>query len=211
MNQSEIRLDKHLLARFESALIEVAPGYEHGLAPGLDSAAIGTITSELPGELPVEARTWWGWRNGLAVTSTGELPAGVSDIFGFGNFRLSSLQECVAAYVEMREEAAEMSREEAELFAPADWFPIDESATVSLRLGTGTIAVSSLLDSDGYSNRSGEEIATSFGQWVSWWTEALEKGGLVFDPKSGWEYEGLLLPPGLRLWALGAGWRPDDD
>lgn len=66
------RLDSELLARLEAAwTAQSAPIVDH-LAPGLTDDEMSEIVSPLRLRLPLEARAWWGWHDGVPWRGDGE-------------------------------------------------------------------------------------------------------------------------------------------
>jgi cell wall assembly regulator SMI1 len=62
-------LDSELLdALFSRWTDQGAPILDH-LQPGLSEAAMNAIVASLGLALPVEARLWWGWHNGVGATA----------------------------------------------------------------------------------------------------------------------------------------------
>ena len=58
-------LTTELLAEYEGSLRDLGVQVEGGFASGLGEAEMAAVLAPLPLELAVEARVWWGWRNGF--------------------------------------------------------------------------------------------------------------------------------------------------
>lgn len=127
--------------------------------------------------LPAEARTWWAWHDGAEPD-----PAAVSRQLGPGQEYLS-LREAVRLYQDEREMFTHdpFVRE----LRPADRFPIAYvSGPITCDCSVDEGAPTPIFhvhshdyDIDGVRNPK----AGSFGEMVTWWIEALEGGGWVWD------------------------------
>jgi hypothetical protein len=203
MSTAENLLTSESVQKFERALFDSIPAVADFLQPGLSDAEIDEIVGVLPGKLPSESRVWWKWRNGLPAWTSTEHPDSVPWALGGGEFRLSSLQQCVESYQELREGAQELSAEDPEIFAPALWFPIDATSEVSIELAPEARSHSRVFLTDGYAaGQYGDTIADSLGEIIAWWTESFESGGLKWGQNSGWESAKHLVRPELVEWGF---------
>jgi len=75
-------LDTALLDRYADLLRAQSLPFDDWTNPGLSEAEIAELAAPLPFALPVEARVWWGWRDGTN-------PAGRAWSFGPGRYCLS--------------------------------------------------------------------------------------------------------------------------
>jgi SMI1/KNR4 family protein SUKH-1 len=171
-----------------------APVLEH-LRPGLASDEIDTLTEPLGVRLPTEARTWWGWHDGVA----GSVPLGAHRELGPG-LPFLPLEEAAALYLHALQQAAEVAGDQADYWWRPSWFPVTERrgeirCDCSVQDGSATPiywAYSHDHDADGLTDPKVE----SFGTMVQWWIEALQSGAWRYHKQSGrWERDTKLLPP----------------
>ncbi len=187
------KLTVDLLERLrEGWLRQRAPLVGH-LRPGLSPEQIDELTSALGLRLPVEARTWWGWHDGVDVRlgSQTELGPGLPFL---------PLENAVDMCRLFRKQAVQVWGEQAETWWRRSWFPITElygaiRCDCAVAEGAPTPiyhAESHDYDADGLTRPK----ADSFGTMVAWWAEALESGAWQYKPDvSRWERQTELLPP----------------
>jgi hypothetical protein len=98
-------LSIELLEEFAARLRgQAAPAIE-AAQPGLDNDAMQALAESVGLELPVEARTWWGWHNGVPMTNDPAL-----DQIG-PLMRWRSLQDAISECLRVREMIASVFRD----------------------------------------------------------------------------------------------------
>lgn len=177
-------LSRDLLNELEARLRAARAPVAERLQPGLSEAQIDELTTPLGLQLPYEAREWWMWRDGVAVS-----PGGDASVRTLGRFQLAPLAELVEHCLMVRELYADVEAENPglELWSEA-WFPVLRADTredvvcdcsIQGRAPTPIQAFDpEFLDED-------KKEAPSFGTLVSWWVEALDEGVLRYDPRAG--------------------------
>lgn len=142
-----------ILDRIESLLSSVGDPLVSAFRPGLTPAEIDRVMEPLGLQLPVEARMWWGWHDGVA----GPGP----DLFGIG--RPFTLSEAVDEYFVRRDryavEAAEIDEDpnrSRSWFWEDSWLPFAQTGhagviTIEMGIaeGEGTPVRDSEIDPDG--------------------------------------------------------------
>ncbi|MEK6273699.1 MAG: SMI1/KNR4 family protein [Actinomycetota bacterium] len=168
-----------------------APVVDH-LRPGLSPERIDELTAPLGLRLPVEARTWWEWHDGVDVTLGIHSELGPSVPF----LPLGNAAELCRL---LREQAGKTWGDQADHWWRPGWFPITERSRgdqMGLRVEEGAPtpifwADSHDYDADGLANPK----VDSFGTMVTWWIEALDSGAWRYDAGAGrWERRSELLP-----------------
>jgi hypothetical protein len=148
------------------------------LRPGLSMERIDELTRPLGLRLPVEARTWWGWHDGVDVELGIAYELGPSLAF-------LPLDRAVALCRLARAHAAEVWGDRADEVWRPSWFPLAER-TGEIRCDCAVAdgdptpifwADSHDYDAEGLSTPK----AVSLGQMVGWWIEALETGAWEYD------------------------------
>jgi cell wall assembly regulator SMI1 len=118
---------RHLLNRLENAWRRQKAPIAEFLVPGLSEDVIEAMTAPLGLRLPVEARAWWQWQNGVDVPKerwTSEAPR-----LGGTDLDIISLDRAVAEYLQSRRLDEELRRRdpifrEQQLMPSPSWFPI---------------------------------------------------------------------------------------
>ena len=163
------------------------------LRPGLPSKRIDEITRPLGLTLPVEARIWWGWHDGVDVRFGVHVELSPSLPF-------LPLEEAAALCDHARRQAAQVAGDQADYWWRPSWFPITERrgeirCDCDVQEGAPTpifYAYSHDHDADGLNNPK----VDSFGRMVGWWVEALETGAWRYNAEAKrWERHPELLPP----------------
>lgn len=198
-------LDK-LEARWRAQRLPAATRLNAGRA----AVEIDAVTAPLGLRLPAEARTWWGWHDGVSATQ-GTLSRD-REIGGPG-FQYLPLADAVAQYQTSREiarsTAANVQRWSSGDGAGVDpddwwnpaWFPITVSSSgtvITCDTSTPELRPTPILAvSGGEPAMSG---ARSFGEMVTWWIEAFDSGAWRYDTEGGeWDYSYELLDPAREL------------
>jgi cell wall assembly regulator SMI1 len=166
------------------------------LQPGLDDGEIDATTRPLGLRLPLEARRWWGWHNGLSLPEDARRD---QLIFGGPGFVYLSLSGAIDRYTMIREIDA------GPVWHPT-WFPI----TVAVY---GAVIACDCSDPDAErtpirpvhwaSGVMGDVKARSWGEMVTWWLDAMDHGAWRYEPSEGrWERDHEALDPELELTRL---------
>ncbi len=169
-----------LLEALERALGEQLAPITHCLQPGLGDEEIDQAVAPLGVTLPAEAKRWWGWHDGAVM------PGDAYPALG-PKFAFRPLADRVREYEFQRmlaEEVAEGDERERERAWPAHMFPfvdLVDGSVLMLDCSTeGEAATVWLNPVDGlYDDHA--PAAPTVGQLVSWWVDALQGGGWLFD------------------------------
>ncbi len=188
------RLDSALLARLEAQwAARGVPIVDH-LAPGLTEDEMSEIMSPLGLRLPVEARAWWGWHDGVPWRPDG----GPTPERALGpGLEYMPLRDAVEAYLMDRKIFTEVEGD-PEPFRPAAYFPITRSSgPILCDCSVPDGALSPIYYAHTHDSQP-EDMqrpgARSFGEMVSWWIDALAGGGWQWDSaRAAWkrDYERL--------------------
>lgn len=189
-----------------------APLLEH-LRPGLTDSEADSLTAPLGLHLPVEARIWWGWHDGVSA----DVLPGYGRTIGGPGFQFLPLKEAVAVYVRWRKLAGELAGDfvgdprvqlaDQDYWWPPSWFPITSASNgdtvacdCSVAEGDPTpirVIVAEEMGADR------EPAVDSFGQMIDWWIEALDLGAWRYDPDAArWNYDYKRLDPARELTRL---------
>jgi hypothetical protein len=167
-----------LLERLRGGWIrQRAPVADH-LRPGLPTERIDEMTAALGLRLPVEARTWWSWHDGVdvALGTVGELGPGLPFL---------PLENAVDLCRLFREQAGVAWGDQAEQWWRPSWFPITErlgAIRCDCAVETGAPTPIFYADSHDYDAEGlTKPRVESFGTMVTWWVEALESGAWRYD------------------------------
>jgi hypothetical protein len=187
-------LDADLLAVLESRWRDQRwPGLERR-RPGLRDDEIDAGTAPLGLRLPLEARRWWGWHDGIAI-APGDLRK--QHEFGGPGFVYLTLAAAVELYAEMRRIANEVAGpgeplSQDELWDPS-WFPVTKAyngGIVACDCSAPSAARTPIRAVHWKNGVVGEIRARSFGEMVSWWIDALDRGAWCYDLETGnWLYD----------------------
>jgi hypothetical protein len=186
---SEVKmLDRALLGCLEAAWSVQGAPIAGNTTLGLSDEEMDEITVPLGLRLPLEARVWWGWHDGVSRGAKGEL-APERWIGPIGEYL--PLRDAVEVYLEERKIFADILEGDPESCRPAAYLPVT--------YGTGPIlcdcSVPAGAPSPIYYTHThappelelAEPRAGSFGEMVSWWIDALTDGGWHWDaPKGRW-------------------------
>lgn len=104
MNQSQL-LDVSLLDELEQRWRALSAPVADILQPGLAADEIDRQFSSLGLRAPMDAKTWWGWHNGVPAP-----PAARLSMFG-PSFSFFSLESAVSGYERAREDAQWLSEQ----------------------------------------------------------------------------------------------------
>lgn len=187
-------LTRQRLTRLEHAWQrQGAPLIDH-LRPGLAPDQIDELTAPLGLELPAEARTWWGWHDGVSVELTARFHLGPSLPF-------FSLEQAASLCRRFREQALRVWGERADEWWRPSWFPItDRVGAIRCECAVAHGAETPIYWADSH-DYDAEGLTTpkvdSFGTMVDWWLEALDAGAWSYDREAGrWQRDSQAVPPG---------------
>jgi hypothetical protein len=172
-----------------------APVMEH-LRPGLSPERIDDLTAPLGLRLPVEARIWWGWHDGVDVRLGPRTELGPSLPF-------LPLEAAIDLCLLLRDQAAHVWGERADYWWRTSWFPITERlGAIRCECGVEEGAPTPIFWADSHDHdANGLTIPKleSLGSLVAWWGEALETGAWRYDHKNHrWKRDPERLPPDRR-------------
>jgi hypothetical protein len=122
---NEVRvLDEALLARLEQAWAAQGAPIAGNSTPGLSNEEMDDMTEPLGLRLPIEARVWWGWHDGVAWRPNGELTP-ERWIGPVGEYL--PLRDALDLYLEERKMFADVVGGDPEPCRPAAYLPITYS------------------------------------------------------------------------------------
>jgi len=202
-------LTEDLLSRLEGRWRSQDAPLLASLQAGLDDDQIAEAVRPLGLRLPVEARIWWRWHDGVpveAIRFTTERTVGP-------RLDYLPLAEAVRTYrtmVELARKAVEAPAglpahmAEATYWWHPTWFPIAPTGA------GGVLACDCSVEEGeptpihfvdwGKNESFFEPAAASFGEMVGWWIEAFDIGAWNYDPKyERWHYRWELLDPAVEL------------
>jgi hypothetical protein len=172
-------LDGELLTELEAAWQSQGAEIAGVLAPGLSDEAMAALVEPLGLTLPAEARIWWGWHDGVTVTT----PYGweIGPDIGF-----YSLAQAVEQYREERESVNEGDW-------PNSWLPFTN-------FRRGPLIIDCQADERAIVHRVNWEVghfpgADSMGELVALWLEAMDTGVWSWNPEGAWHRAIDLAPP----------------
>jgi hypothetical protein len=177
-----------------------APIPDH-LRPGLSDDEMDSLTAPIELTLPTEARTWWGWHDGVDIHE-GYPAAQLGPRHDF-----YTLEHAVGQYRFVREMWHDIDPDKIDYWWRPTWFPIT--------FGNGYIRfdcdVPSRAPAPIYWTHSHDHDhhglthprVPSFGVMVDWWLDAFECEAWRYDADAGrWRYDYALLPPERELTGL---------
>lgn len=200
-------LDAALLARLEEAWAAQGAPIAGNRTPGLSDDEMDEITAPLGLSLPLEARVWWGWHDGVAARDGDGGPARrVGPMVDYWPLRFA-----VDRYLMERKIFAEVLEGEdvsdLESDRPAHFFPITHTTgPVFCDCSVPEGAPSPIYRVHTHGNPE-EELAQprarSFGEMVSWWIDALADGIWRWNTiRQTWDYDWERLDPKRELTGL---------
>jgi hypothetical protein len=176
---------------------------------GLREKEIDAATSPLGLRLPLEARRWWGWHDGLSVAP--DMPRKDHELGGPG-FVYLTLADAVDVYTRMRGIAKELAATSGPDTIEADglwhpmWFPVTEASHGGIVACdcTDPTAMRTPIRAVHWKNVVlGKIRARSFGEMVTWWIEAIDSGAWRYDAEvAAWRYDWERLEPERELTGL---------
>lgn len=174
-------LDSDLLTRLEAGWKNHAASIVDHLAPGLTDEEMSEITAPLGLSLPLEARAWWGWHDGVPWRPDG----GATPERALGpGLEYMPLRDAVEGYLLDRRIFTEVEGD-PEPFRPAAYFPITRSSgPILCDCSVPEGAPTPIYYTHTYESRletMQRPVAASFGEMVTWWIEALADGSWRWD------------------------------
>jgi hypothetical protein len=183
-------LDDALIEQLENRLRAASVGWLERAAPGLTDSEMDALTEPLGLSLPIEARVWWGWRNGAS-----QRPGEIAPAIGPGH-EFISLEQAVSRCQMEREIPATPWRDE--------WMPLFTAPPIvcdcSVLSGepTPVCCVDYHRDPEG-KFFAGDAPAQSLGELITWWIETIDNGAWTYVPEfEGWERDEQKCDPWLR-------------
>jgi cell wall assembly regulator SMI1 len=176
-------LTQSQLQRLEMLWAEQSAPIASHLRPGLSVEEMGAIVAPLGFGLPTEAQTWWGWHDGVEESEVG--------VIGGPHLRFISLKDAVAQYHSSRAlaEGAALGPGEADRIWHPSWFPISDTGSGGVVACDCSVAPGSptpiRMVHWGHKEDSDEPVADTFGEVVSWWIAAIERGAWWYDAGAG--------------------------
>ncbi|HEY2216591.1 MAG TPA: hypothetical protein VGH21_03785 [Solirubrobacteraceae bacterium] len=196
-------LDQVLLARYERLLRDLGLPLNESTRPGLSDAELAALADPLPFGLPLEARAWWGWRDGT-------YPGRPAWVFGPGRGCLS-LSRAVEMHRRSRASAHEFASEPGLVGPRSDpdfmwrpgWLPIlsdgQLKTAIDCDVAEGDPSPVSFVDFVTQPEEYAQEKARSFGELIGWWCLALECGAWRWDAERlQWRADAARLPADLQ-------------
>lgn len=152
-----------------------------------------TILEPLPLRLPLEARRWWGWHDGVALPR--EALAVERELGPYREF--IPLAEAVKIYESEVSNAPAEAEEFPELAWGPQWIPVTRFGAIACDCSGPDDAPTPIRDVDyHHTSDPGQIVARSFGEMVSWWIDALRTGGWQYDAsRREWDKHFELIPP----------------
>ncbi|HST56322.1 MAG TPA: hypothetical protein VLJ42_10595 [Solirubrobacteraceae bacterium] len=170
--------------------------------PGLTEAKMDELTSGLNICLPAEARVWWGWHDGVPAKSIDW--ARERELGGVA-FEYVPLCEAVNNYLLVRKEVAGFSRSmpppanDPEWHWRSEWFPLTQLGGIAIDCSVPFGSPTPVRLLDWHFEDFPQVKASSLGEVVKWWIEALDKGVWRYDETDGrWESDWDLLDDPVR-------------
>jgi hypothetical protein len=170
-------LDGELLAGLEARWRGLGVALLDGLRPGLPMEDMHGLAEPLGLRLPAEARTWWGWHDGVR----GRVPSRMNG----ADWAFLPLESALAETAWRRESWLSPAGADAERFWSTSWL------VLSTNMHGAAIVIDALDDSAPASpvryietedSRSSVDPATrSMGEMVSWWLDAIDSGAHAYD------------------------------
>jgi hypothetical protein len=177
-----------------------APIVDH-LRPGLSDAEMDSLTQPLGLRLPAEARTWWGWHDGVSkdtIQLQGERAIGYLWSYIPLGEAIAECQRCR----ELSDEMFEISGDREPRWWSPSWLPIVIDPPIALVCDCAVAEgeptpIRRITPPEGQSMP--EPSVTSFGALVTHWIEAIDRGIWTRKPEVGWWPIKERLPEGWRL------------
>jgi hypothetical protein len=165
------------------------------LRPGLTDDEMDTLTAPLGLRLPLEARRWWGWHDGVSsadVYNAREREVGVG-------MQFLPLGEAVELYRSLRtvileDHLAGAFEPDPEGWWARAWFPVTERSgpiVCDCSVPEGEVTPIRILDWGALIKQVKIPRARSLGEVVGWWIEAFDVGAWGYTKQ--WVYEPELL------------------
>jgi hypothetical protein len=178
-------LDLEMLHKYDARLCETGVPVDDWARPGLSEREMDEMLAPLGLTLPAEARLWWMWRNGEEESAERRLwrpwRRGLSLDGAIAQYRLSRL---------VAKNSAEKwdDKERDDIWHPA-WFPIVQGdgapvTVIDCSVPKGAPTPITFVDWEALHTPT-LPSARSLGEMISWWIDALSRGGWSFDAATG--------------------------
>ena len=171
-------LNGDLLAGLEERWQRLGVALIEGLQPGIPVEDMDALAAPLGLGLPPEARTWWGWHDGVR--------RGVPPRMNGAGWAFLTLDSAVAETAWRRELWLSVAGEDAERFWSTRWLVLSTNmhgaAIVidALDDGAATSAVR-YIETEAPAGSSVEPATRSMGEMVTWWLDAIDSGAHSYD------------------------------
>jgi cell wall assembly regulator SMI1 len=197
-------LDLGLLGELEARWVQQGAPILQNLRGGLTPKEMDEQISSLGLRLPNEAKVWWGWHDGTGAARNRPHDREIGR-----SLRFLSLAEAVAqarTSIKLAEQTAASFSGEPNTGDPGywwwrSWLPISPQSggPIVLDCGMRGEQTSPIRRIDwGADEQFWEPKARSFGELVSWWIDAFDRGAWRYDHGAKqWEYNHQLLPEPL--------------
>lgn len=166
-------LTRGLLSQLADAWTAQGAAIAGQLAPGLSDDEMDELTAPLGVRLPLEARVWWGWHDGVPWRTDGERTTGRE--LGPGMDYLP-LRDAVSQYLRERRNFTQVMGD-PEPYRPKSFLTITYRGgpiMCDCAVAPGSPTPIYLADShDSQPQDVQNPVARSFGEMVTWWIEAM--------------------------------------
>jgi cell wall assembly regulator SMI1 len=187
------RLSIDQLRKLEQLLTEQEAPVVKRFQPPARPEVFAAIESEFDLPLPDELRVWWGWHDGTDVKPHEKAAkASIGPLFEF-----LGAEEALRVTRESKELAVDIDPDEPEIYWGHTWLAIGSDGRVACDVSTTDGGLVAVLDVDYHKTaHPGAVVASSLGEMVGWWIEALESGAWRYDDEHDrWDRTYELIPP----------------
>ena len=174
-----------MLREYDAQLRKTGVPVDEWARPGLSEEEMRDALEPLELDLPLEARIWWGWRNGEEDAAERRLWRPYD--------RGLSLDAAIAQYHQSRlvaKNSAEKwdDKEQDDIWHPA-WFPLVKGdgapvTVIDCSVPQGEPTPITFHDWESLHTPTFPS-ARSLGEMIGWWIDALARGAWVFDAATG--------------------------
>jgi hypothetical protein len=171
-------LDGDLLAELQERWHRLGVSLLEGLRPGLSVENMNRLTEPLGLRLPLEARTWWGWHDGVR--------RGVPPRMNGADWAFLTLDSALAETAWRRELWLSVAGGDAERFWRTRWLVLSTNmhgAAIVIDALDDSAATSPVryIETEAPAGSSVEPATRSMGEMVTWWLDAIDSGAHTYD------------------------------